>query len=61
MVRPKPQIEPTSTPGKLPSGLLLGVVAVFVLMPATLPVTVLRGLVHDRFGVSELATSVFMS
>ncbi|MGA1523230.1 MAG: MFS transporter [Planctomycetota bacterium] len=61
MVRPKPQIEPTSTPGKLPSGLLLGVVAVFVLMPATLPVTVLRGLVHDRFGVSEFATSVFMS
>lgn len=61
MVRTKPQNEPSSPPGKLPSGLLLGVVAVFVLMPATLPVTVLRGLVHDRFGVSELATSVFMS
>jgi MFS family permease len=60
-MRTKPQNEPASLPGKLPSGLLLGMIAVFVLMPATLPVTVLRGLVHDRFGVSEFATSVFMS
>jgi len=29
--------------------------------PVTMPVPVLRELVHDRFGVSELATSLFMS
>lgn len=46
---------------RLPAGPLLGLIAVFMLMPVTLPVPVLRGLVHDRFGVSELATSVFMS
>lgn len=61
MARPKPQIDPAPPSGKLPSGLLLGAIAVFVLMPATLPVTVLRGFVHDRFDVSEFATSVFMS
>jgi len=40
---------------------LLGVLAVLVLLPVTLPVTVLRGLVQERFGVSELLTSLFMS
>ena len=32
-----------------------------MLVPVTMPVAVLRGLVHDRFGVSELETSLFMS
>jgi MFS family permease len=40
---------------------LLGVLAFGMLLPVTLPVTVLRGLVQERFGVSELATSLFMS
>jgi MFS family permease len=40
---------------------LLGVLAVLMLLPVTLPVTVLRALVHERFGVSELLTSLFMS
>jgi MFS family permease len=40
---------------------LLGVLAVMILLPVTLPVTVLRELVHERFGVSELLTSLFMS
>ncbi len=39
----------------------LGVLAVLVLLPVTLPVPVLRELVQERFGVSELATSLFMS
>jgi len=39
----------------------LGVLAVLVLLPVTLPVPVLRELVQHRFGVSELATSAFMS
>jgi MFS family permease len=40
---------------------LLGVLALLTLLPVTLPVTVLRGLVHERFQVSELLTSLFMS
>ena len=40
---------------------ILGVLAVLVLLPVTLPVTVLRGLVQERFGVSEFLTSLFMS
>ena len=39
----------------------LGILAVGVMAPVTLPVPVLRELVHDRFGVSELLTSLFMS
>ncbi len=39
----------------------LGLLAVLVLLPVTLPVPVLRELVQHRFGVSELATSAFMS
>lgn len=42
-------------------GLLLGVFAALMLVPVTLPVPVLRGLVQDRFAVSELMTSLFMS
>lgn len=51
-------------PGREFSGarvLGLGVIAMFVLIPVTLPVTVLRGLVLDRFEVTELQTSLFMS
>ena len=40
---------------------LLGGVALLMLIPVTLPVPVLRTLVHERFGVSELLTSLFMS
>lgn len=40
---------------------VLGVLAVMILLPVTLPVTVLRGLVQERFGVSEFLTSLFMS
>jgi MFS family permease len=40
---------------------LLGLLALLMLLPVTLPVPVLRGLVADRFEVSELATSAFMS
>jgi MFS family permease len=39
----------------------LGAVAFLVLVPVTLPVSVLRAFVLDRFGVSEVATSLFMS
>ncbi len=41
--------------------LLLGLLALLMLVPVTLPVTVLRGLVQERFDVSELLTSLFMS
>ena len=40
---------------------LLGVLAVMILVPVTLPVTVLRGLIQERFGVSEFLASAFMS
>ncbi len=40
---------------------VLGLLAVLMLIPVTLPVTVLRGLVAERFAVSELLTSLFMS
>ena len=39
----------------------LGVLALLTLLPVTLPVPVLRELVQQRFDVSELATSAFMS
>jgi MFS family permease len=38
-----------------------GVLAVGIMAPVTMPVPVLRELVHDRFAVSELLTSLFMS
>ncbi|HEX5064526.1 MAG TPA: MFS transporter, partial [Myxococcota bacterium] len=40
---------------------LLGLLALLMLVPVTLPVTVLRSLVQERFAVSELLTSLFMS
>ena len=39
----------------------LGLLALLILVPVTLPVPVLRELVLERFTVSELATSTFMS
>lgn len=39
----------------------LGLLAFLMLVPVTLPVTVLRGLVQERFAVGELGTSLFMS
>ncbi len=39
----------------------LGVLTLMMLMPVTLPVTVLKGLVVERFEVSELLASLFMS
>jgi len=39
----------------------LGLLALLTLVPVTLPVPVLRELVLERFSVSELATSAFMS
>ncbi len=39
----------------------LAALAVLILIPVTLPVPVLRTLVQERFDVSELATSLFMS
>jgi MFS family permease len=38
-----------------------GFLALCMLIPVTLPVPVLRVLVHERFGVSEFETSLFMS
>jgi MFS family permease len=53
----------SAPPAPYPGGriALLGVLAVMILIPVTLPVTVLRGLVQERFGVGEFLSSVFMS
>ncbi len=40
---------------------LMGVLALSIMIPVTLPVPILRELVGERFAVSELLTSVFMS
>jgi len=40
---------------------ILGFVAFLTLVPVTLPVSVLRAFVQERFDVSELLTSLFMS
>jgi MFS family permease len=39
----------------------LGLLAIWIMAPVTLPVPVLRELVQERFDVSELVTSLFMS
>lgn len=39
----------------------LGLLAISIMVPVTLPVPVLRELVGERFAVSEFATSLFMS
>ena len=40
---------------------LMGALALSIMMPVTLPVPILRELVGERFAVSELLTSLFMS
>ena len=40
---------------------MMGVMAISIMMPVTLPVPILRELVGERFAVSELLTSLFMS
>ncbi len=40
---------------------LMGLLAVSIMIPVTLPVPILRELVGERFAVSELMTSLFMS
>jgi MFS family permease len=40
---------------------VLGLLALWIMAPVTLPVPVLRELVQERFDVSELLTSLFMS
>jgi MFS family permease len=45
----------------LRSCLLLGFVTLLLMLPETLPVPVLKGLVVDRFGVSATAASWFMA
>ena len=40
---------------------MMGLLALAIMMPVTLPVPILRELVGERFAVSELATSLFMS
>jgi DHA1 family tetracycline resistance protein-like MFS transporter len=55
-------IEDSPTPTETVRRLApLGVLALFIMAPVTLPVPVLRGLVQDRFDVSETLTSLFMS
>ncbi len=55
---PDPATEAAPT---RPRAWVLGLIAVGMLIPVTLPVPVLRGLVADRFDVSEFWSSAFMS
>ena len=55
-------MEPTTkSPALLRPGLTLAGLTALTMVPVTLPVPVLRGLVQDRFDVSDLMTSLFMS
>jgi MFS family permease len=51
--------EPGSHPGRRLASLAL--LALGIMAPVTMPVPILRELVQDRFDVSELQTSLFMS
>ena len=53
-----PQQSTAQRPASLPA---LGLIALWMMAPVTLPVPVLRDLVQERFQVSELLTSLFMS
>ena len=53
-----PQQPTAQGPASLPA---LGLIALWMMAPVTLPVPVLRDLVQERFQVSELLTSLFMS
>ncbi len=50
--------RPTVTRPRL---VMMGLLALSIMAPVTLPVPILRGLVGERFEVSELLTSLFMS
>ena len=54
-----PSVDREPYPGR--RIVVLGVLAVMILVPVTLPVTVLRGLIQERFGVGEFLASLFMS
>jgi len=62
-------LESTTKPTQLEPGFegsgarlaALAFLALTVMIPVTLPVPVLREVVQDRFAVSELLTSLFMS
>ena len=56
------RMEPASTSQSATRpALLLAGLAALTMLPVTLPVPVLRGLVQERFEVSDLLTSLFMS
>ena len=61
--RPESSAPVPAAPASSPTLRLasLAVLAVGIMAPVTMPVPVLRELVHDRFAVSELLTSAFMS
>ena len=52
--------DPSGSPG-LGRLALFAPLAIAIMAPVTLPVPILRALVSERFAVSELATSLFMS
>lgn len=54
----KPSASSGVSAGRL---VLVGIVAMSIMAPVTLPVPILRTLVSERFAVSELLTSLFMS
>jgi MFS family permease len=59
--RPEPPLERPQNDVSRATILGLGALALLTLVPVTLPVPVLREMVLERFSVSELATSTFMS
>jgi MFS family permease len=63
---PSPSLDVASSVASPPPGATgrltaIGVLALWIMAPVTLPVPVLRELVQDRFLVSEFLTSAFMS
>jgi MFS family permease len=62
----RPDADPSAEPIDIESGAAwrlaaLGALALGIMAPVTMPVPVLRELVQERFAVSELLTSLFMS
>jgi MFS family permease len=54
-----PDAEPSLV--STPRLAIVGILAISIMLPVTLPVPILRELVGDRFEVSDLLTSLFMS
>lgn len=52
------EVEPVASKSRVA---LMGLLAISIMMPVTLPVPILREFVGERFAVSELLTSLFMS